>query len=44
MLQLLAGWTITPAWDGERLDPNPILHRLVPELRASGRRARRSAA
>lgn len=28
-------WTITPRWGGERLDPNPILGWLIPELRAA---------
>ncbi|MDN5934102.1 MAG: hypothetical protein L0I24_24025, partial [Pseudonocardia sp.] len=29
------GWTITPRWGGERLDPNPILRWLIPQLRAA---------
>ncbi len=32
-------WTITPRWGGERLDPHPILHWLVPELRAAHEKA-----
>jgi hypothetical protein len=31
--------TITPRWGGERLDPDPILRWLVPELRASSKAA-----